>query len=302
VTALSVVVLSWNTEELLRACLRSIYEGPRSIEFEVIVVDNASDDGSVEMVTSSYPEARLICNEKNEGYAKGNNIGMCASRGEYILLLNSDTEVREDAIEKMVGFLESNPEYGACSPKLINPDGTVQKACMRFPDLKVVFFFDTMLESMFPENRFVRRYLMNDFDHCHSRDVDQPPGACFMIRRELTESVGFLDEEMFLFYNDVDFCNRIWRAGLKIRYFEEARVMHHLGGSTRKYSDFGLELHKNKVLYYRKHYGKKGAGAAKAAAVLRGVEEIYKCLKAGCAWRSPEVIRIREVVSEVLGS
>jgi GT2 family glycosyltransferase len=299
-TVLSVVILSWNTKDLLRACLTSIHEGPGGIDTEVIVVDNCSEDGSPEMVASDFPSVRLIRNERNEGYAKGNNIGIRASRGEYILLLNSDTEVRGNALEKMVTFLKDHPEYGACGAQLFNPDGTVQRACMRFPTLKVVFFFDIFVERLFPENRVVRNYFMKDFDHTRSMDVDQPPGACFMVTKEVVDRVGILDEELWLFYNDVDWCKRIWKGGYKIRFLEGACVMHHVGGSTRNYGNFGLEWHRNRVRYYRKHCGLLGAAAAKLAAVIKGMEEVIRAKKAGCRLSSPEVKGILHIVREVL--
>jgi GT2 family glycosyltransferase len=302
VTDLSVVILSWNTRDLLRACLRSIYGGPRALRFEVVVVDNASEDDSTRMVEEEFPEAILIRNKENEGYAKGNNMGMLRSRGEFILLLNSDTEVRDDALETMVSFLREHPSYGACGAQLLNADGTLQRACMRFPTLWVTLFFDTFIEKWFPRNRVVERYFMRDFDHADSRDVDQPPGACFMIRSALMETVGLLDENLFLFYNDVDYCKRIWDAGHKIHFLTRARVMHHGGKSTEQYRDFGLEWHKNRVRYYRKHFGVRGVLAAKLAALIKGVEQVWICWRKGCKLNSPEIKRIKGILGDVLKS
>jgi N-acetylglucosaminyl-diphospho-decaprenol L-rhamnosyltransferase len=300
VTTLSIVILSWNTRELLEACLASLYSVERALDYEVVVVDNASEDGSAECVEEAFPQARLIRNDRNEGYARGNNIGIRQSSGAYVLLLNSDTEVRGQALETMVDFLRTHPDYGGCGARLINPDDSVQRACMRFPDLKVTLFFDTFLEKVFPENPVVRRYFMRDFDHLQSVDVDQPPGACFMVTREVVEKVGLLDEGMFLFYNDVDYCKRIWQAGYKIRFLAEAKVMHHQGASTSKYRDFGIEWHRNRVRYYRKHFGWRGVMAAKGAALLKGLEEMLKCFRAGKGLRSPEVRGIRDVVREIM--
>jgi GT2 family glycosyltransferase len=300
VTTLSIVILSWNTRDLLEACLGALYGRPRDLDYEVVVVDNASEDGSPDMVAKQFPEAVLIRNARNEGYAKGNNIGILRSRGKMILLLNSDTEVREDALEKMVGFLEANPAYGACGAQLIHPDGSIQRACMRFPGVMTALFFDTFLEKLFPKNRFVERYFMRDFDHAASIDVEQPPGACFMFRGEVEERVGLLDEDLFLFYNDVDYCKRILTAGYRIRFLAEARVMHHIGASTSKYRDFSLEWHKNRVRYYRKHFGVRGTAAAKFAAALKAVEEVIRLKRAGRGFRSPESKRIRGILYQVL--
>jgi GT2 family glycosyltransferase len=266
----------------------------------VVVVDNASEDGSADMVEEEFPSVRLVRNEENTGYARGNNIGLLRCRGEYILLLNSDTEMIDDAPEKLVAFLRQNPSYGACGAQLINPDGSIQCACMRFPTLAVTLFFDTFIEKWFPNNRVVRRYFMRDFDHAHSMDVDQPPGACFMIRSELLKEVGHLDENLFLFYNDVDYCKRIWASGRKIRFLSGARVMHHVGKSTERYPDFGLEWHKNRVRFYRKHFGFPGVVATKFAALLKGMEQSIICVKNGCRLNSPEVRRIAGILREIL--
>ncbi|MBU0754126.1 MAG: glycosyltransferase family 2 protein [Planctomycetes bacterium] len=297
---LSVIVLSWNTRELLRACLRALDRNGSTIPCEIIVVDNASCDGSPKMVAEEFPETILIQNARNEGYARGNNIGIRRATGDYLLLLNSDTEVREKALDTMIDFLELHPGYGACGAQLLNPDGTIQRACMRFPGLIVTLFFDTFLERLFPQNAWVHQYFMRDFDHASSRDVDQPPGACFMIRRSLVEEIGLLDEDLFLFYNDVDYCLRIRKAGYDIRFLADARVLHHGGASTRHYRDFGLEWHKNRVRYYRKHFGFRGALATKAAAVTKALELILRGWKSGSGLRSPETRQVMETLRTVL--
>jgi GT2 family glycosyltransferase len=294
VTRLSIVILSWNTRDLLEACLRSLDSNGDPHDREVIVVDNASGDGSAEMVAERFPDTILVHNRVNEGYARGNNIGMKKSGGDQILLLNSDTEVQGGALDVMTGFLDANGDYGACGAQLRNPDGSIQHACKRFPGLRVTLFFDTFLEKLFPENRVVRRYFMRDFDHAESRDVDQPPGACFLFRRSLLDEIGFLDEDLFLFYNDVDYCMRIRKAGYRIRFLAEAQVLHHGGASTRNYRDFGLEWHKNRVRYYRKHFGMRGALATKLAAMLKAAELIIQGAREGDGIRSP---RSRQIVN-----
>jgi GT2 family glycosyltransferase len=297
VTRLSVIILSWNTRELLGACLLSIFQHDPPPDLEVVVVDNDSKDGSPEMVEERFPPVRLIRNEKNEGYARGNNIGIRDCTGGCILLLNSDTEVKEGALETMTRFLETHEEYGGCGAQLLNPDGTIQPACMRFPGLGATLFFDTFLETLFPRNPVVQRYFMRDFDHAADRDVDQPPGACFMIRRDVLDRIGLLDERLFLFYNDVDFCKRMRNAGYKIRFLTGAKVLHHGGASTRHYRDFGLEWHRNRVRYYRKHYGLLGAFTTKSVAVIKAVELV---LRSGKGFRSPENRVVIETLKDVM--
>lgn len=309
-TKLSIVILSWNTKALLGACLESIYATSASRDsaslgdsmggYEVIVVDNASEDGSADMAASEFPNAIVVRNANNEGYARGNNIGMEHAKGRYILMLNSDTELKDGALEEMISFLDAHPEYGACGAQLQNPDGTLQHACMRFPTIEAPLWYDTILERMWPKNPVARRYFMRDFDHAHSCDIEQPPGACFMVRRELVDAIGMLDEELFLFYNDVDFCKRIWDAGHKIRYIAEAKVLHHGGASTSKYKEFGLELHRNRVLYYRKYFGMAGAFTTKFSVLLIWVELLVRNMKNGQGLFSPESKSLTKVFRKIL--
>ncbi|MEW6741223.1 MAG: glycosyltransferase family 2 protein [Planctomycetota bacterium] len=270
---LSIVILSWNTRELLSRCLESLLAGPRSLPFEIIVVDNASTDGSAAMVREIFPEVRLVENERNEGYARGNNIGIRAARGEYVLLLNSDTEVIGPAPEVLVAFLSDHPEYAAASCQLVNPDGTIQRACKRFPTLGTALFYGTLWERLFGPTIVIRDYFMEDFDHRTSCDVDQPPGACCLVPRRLFDEVGLFDESLWLFYNDVDFCKRLRECGYKIRFIAEERIIHHEGASTAKYPAFIREWNLNRLRYYKKHFGRKGALLLLGMTWLRVLEE-----------------------------
>jgi GT2 family glycosyltransferase len=275
---LSIVILSWNTRDLLLQCLDSIYAGPRPLPFETIVVDNGSNDDSVAAVRERFPEVQLIENAQNEGYARGNNQGIRASRGEYVLLLNSDTRVVADAPEKLLAFLDEHREYGAAGPQLQNPDGSIQRACMRFPTVTTALFYGTLWERALGPTRVIRRYYMEDFDHAHSLDVDQPPGAACLLPRRVLDQVGLLDESLFLFFNDVDFCQRLRAAGYKIRFLADAHVIHHGGQSTRRYPLFVQEWTLNRLRYYRKHFGRRGAAAVKAMTCLRAGEEMVRIL------------------------
>ena len=251
----SVVVLSWNTRELLAACLEHLFAShPRPAE--VIVVDNASEDGSADMVEREFPAAVLVRNAENEGFARGCNIGIERATKRHVFLLNSDTEVAPDAIGLLGAWLDGHPDYGACAPKLVHRDGSVQRTCMRFPNFWTPLFFMTPLERWLPESRELRRYFLRDWDHLSSRDVDQPPAAALMVRREVLEELGAFDEQLWLFFNDVDLSKRMAEAGLRTRYVAEARVVHHVGASTSKFADFAGEYHRNRLVYYRKHFGR----------------------------------------------
>lgn len=301
--ALSVVVLSWNTRELTLACLRALAAdaaaGPAR---EVVVVDNGSHDGSADAIATAFPEVRLLRNAQNLGYAVGNNQGARAARGEWLCLLNSDTEVRPGALATLVGFLRAHPEYGAAAPRLSNPDGSVQRACMRFPGLATALCFDTLFGKFWPGSRVEARYFMRDFDHLHSRDVDQPPGACVVVRREEYLALGGLDPELFLFFNDVDFCRRLWRAGRRIRYVAEADVLHHGGASTRGHPQFVVVWHRNRLAYYRKHYGRLGGWWIRAIVRWRGLEEWFRLGRrhADAATRQAARADLRGALREIL--
>lgn len=273
---LSVVVLSWNTQGLTLACLRALFaETPRHAR-EVIVVDNGSHDGSADAIAAAFPQVRLVRNAENRLYAAGNNQGAAVATGEFLCTLNSDTEVRPGALDQLVDFLRANPGYGAVAPKLVDPDGSVQRACQRFPTLAVALCFDSWWGTFWPGSRVQSRYLMRDFDHLASGDVDQPPGACFLMRRALWDELGGLDEQLSLFYNDVDLSLRLRRRGLRTRYLATAEVMHHRGASTRNFAKMLVIWHKNRYAFYGKHYGLAGRLWIRVCVRLRIWEEWWK--------------------------
>lgn len=252
---LSVVVLSWNTRELTLACLRALAaETPRHAR-EVIVVDNGSTDGSADAVAAAFPAVRLLRNADNRLYAAGNNQGVAAARGEFVCTLNSDTEVRPGALDQLVDFLRDHPGHAAVAPRLVDPDGTVQRACQRFPTLLSALCFDSWWGTWWPGSRVQSRYLMRDFDHLTARDVPQPPGACLCLRRAEYARRGGLDEGLPLFFNDVDLCRRLWAAGRRVHYLASAEVLHHRGASTRGFDRMLVVWHRDRLAYYRKHYG-----------------------------------------------
>jgi len=256
---ISVVIPSWNTRDYLKACLDSLEATPKP-ETEVIIVENGSSDGSFEMIESEFPDIQLIRNERNEGFAVACNQGMRVARGEYVLLLNTDTEIYDDGLEAMLRFLQENEDYGLVSPRLVHMDGCTQRTVHAFPNMATPFFFGTPIERWFPESKEMRRYFMRDWSQESSADIDQPPAACVLIRQAVLDQVGLFDEEFWLFYNDVDLSKRIAAAGWKSRYLADVRVLHHVGASTKKFAGFVPEWQKNRLAYYRKHHG-FGAGA-----------------------------------------
>ncbi|MGC8741647.1 MAG: glycosyltransferase family 2 protein [Candidatus Sumerlaeaceae bacterium] len=255
---LSVVIVNRNTKDVLRVCLRSLHQPQPADDVEIIVVDNGSTDGSSEMVTSEFPRVRLIALPENRGFAVANNIGMRQARGRYFLVLNSDTEIIGDALQQISDFMDTHPDVGALGPKLLNPDGTLQYSCRRFPSFRTALFHRySLMTKLFPRNRFSSQYLMTDIGHDKTMDVDWVSGAALVIRREVFESVGGFDEEFFMYAEDVDWCYRIKMAGWRVVYLPDARILHHIGKSTRlvPYA-MTYQRHRSMWRFYRKHYSR----------------------------------------------
>jgi N-acetylglucosaminyl-diphospho-decaprenol L-rhamnosyltransferase len=273
---LSVVVLSWNTKQLTLACLRALFgETPRHPR-EVIVVDNGSHDGSADAIAAAFPAVRLLRNVDNRLYAAGNNQGAAVARGAFVCTLNSDTEVRPGALDRLIDWLQAHPDYGIAAPRLSDPDGSVQHACQRFPTLFTALCFDSCWGTFWPGRQVVARYLMRDFDHLQACDVDQPPGACWVLHTAEWRQLGGFDEQLSLFYNDVDLCLRLRRAGRRIRYVADAEVMHHRGASTKNFARMLVLWHKNRSAYYGKHWGAFGRLWIRGCVRLRIWEEWWR--------------------------
>jgi GT2 family glycosyltransferase len=264
---LSIVIPSWNTRELLAACLQAL-ERAHKPPTEVIVVENGSTDGSAQLVAERFPACQLLQNARNEGFARGCNQGMRAARGAFVLLLNSDTEVSPDALRRMLDFLEAHPDFGAVAPRLVHPDGATQRTVQAFPNLWTPLFFATPLERWFPNSPELRRYFLRAWSQEDSREIEQPPAACLLLRRAVLDAVGLFDEELWLFYNDVDLSRRMQAAGFRTWYLAEATVVHHVGASTAKFARFVPEWNKNRLAYYRKHHGRLAGAWVKACVGL----------------------------------
>ncbi|MCX2727140.1 glycosyltransferase family 2 protein [Thermomicrobium sp. 4228-Ro] len=253
---LSVVIVSWNVRELLPACLNSLArELARSrLASEVIVVDNDSTDGTVELVRQRYPWVHLIALEANRGFAAANNVGIRASRGEAILLLNPDTEVRPGAISWLWSALQAAPHVGLVGARLLNPDGSLQSAGYRFPG-----YVQNVLDFFPIHPRLIGSRLNGRFgpgDGLSPFAIDHPLGACMLVRRAVIEQVGGLDEGYFYYSEEIDWCRRIRAAGWTILTAPAALVVHHAGGSTRQVSARSfLELHRSRARYFRRWHG-----------------------------------------------
>jgi GT2 family glycosyltransferase len=255
---LSIVIVSWRTRELLRSCLQSLRvalgDRMQSGAAELIVVDNASGDGTVEMVQAEFPEVRLIVNQENRGYAAGNNQGLEAAHGRNVMLLNPDTEVPREAVERLEVCLEEHARVGAVAPILVHPDGRPQLSLRGFPTPLALLGAVTGLARLAPADSPLAAYQPRSLP-ARAGPVDQPMTSCLLFRTEALRAVGRFDETFPIFFNDVDLCWRLRQAGWEIWFVPEARVVHHGGASTRQVRLAMLwESHRGLHRYYRKHY------------------------------------------------
>ena len=265
---LSIIIVNHNTRQLLSECLQSLQKQEGGLSLQVICVDNASSDGSPEMVEQSFPQVHCIRNRKNEGFAKPNNQGLAVAKGHYCLLLNSDTIVKPRALKTLLTFMDNHPDVGACGPRLVNPDGTLQRSCRSFPSLWRHFCDMSGLENLFP--RIFGNFEIR-FGHDRDAEVDQPMGAALLVRSEVVRQVGNLDERFKIYYNEVDWCRRIKKAGWKICFVHDAEITHH-GGKTTEVTNRSLEqfdeMSRNTLSYYEKHFGSVGLTAYRILLVM----------------------------------
>jgi len=298
-TDLSIVIVSWNVRDLLRRCLQSIYN-PEScrdeqalhaddrsgvggrptvgLALQVIVVDNASSDGSAEMVRKDFPDVQLLVNQENRGFPAANNQGIAAADGRCVLLLNPDTEIVRDALQTLVTFADRHPDVGMVGPQLLNADGTVQSSRRRFPTLATLFLESTWLQLAIadpqspatvrwltaPLRRMLERYYVADRSPDAVQDVDWITGAAMLARREAIGDVGPMDEGFFMYSEELDWCRRFHQAGWRVVYLPTAQIIHYVGKSSEQViAARHIHFQTSKIRYVRKYHG------ALAAAVLR---------------------------------
>jgi GT2 family glycosyltransferase len=253
---LSVIVVYYRSPGALRDCLASLPAALSGLRSEVIVVDNASGDGMAEELERTHPEVRVFVNDENLGFARGVNRGLAEARGRCLALLNPDTQVAPGAFAALVAHLDHHAGTGAVGPKIVDPDGTLQLSCRRFPTHWTGFFNRySLLTRLFPRNPWSRAYLMLDFDHASTRAVDWISGACLVTRREVVERVGPMDEAFFLFNEDVDWCRRMHAAGYEVVYLPAATCMHAIGASKGAIPAWLIwRRHQGMRHYFHKHH------------------------------------------------
>ena len=260
---LSIVIVSWNVRELLAACLASLPRGP-----QVIVVDNASSDGSAEMVRQQFPDVLLLANRENRGFTGGNNDGLKLAAGQLILFLNPDTVVDSDALPLLVDYLESHPTVGVVGPQLRYGDGRLQSSRRRFPSLSTALMESTPLAWHWPPalNSWAKRYRMEDQPAVRAQEVDWLVGAALLTRREVLDGVGPFDEAYFMYSEELDWQRRVQAAGWKIVYLPDAVITHYEGKSSEQaVAARHIRFNRSKVRYFEKHHGQTAAATLRLA-------------------------------------
>lgn len=252
---LSIVVASYNVAPLLRQCLDSLRDASDGMAVQVVVIDNRSSDGSPEMVERLFPEARLIRNDRNEGFSRANNRALQEAAGRYLLLLNPDTRIPPQTLRPMVEFLEEKTDVGVVGCRLERPDGGMDEACKRsFPTPMNALARFLHLDRLFPRSRTLGAYRRTWQDPSGRYEVDSVVGAFMMFRRRVLEELGGLDEDFFMFGEDLDWCYRVRDRNWKVYYLGDHRVLHHKGGSTsREPHRMNYHFHRSMVLFHRKH-------------------------------------------------
>jgi hypothetical protein len=252
---ISAVIVTWNAKKYVEECLRSLRDNT-DVPIETIVVDNASKDGTNELVKDEFPNIKLIQNEKNLGFAKANNIGISQSHGKYICLVNSDVNVFPGCLRKLIEFMEANPKVGLLGPQMLGPQHDIRRSSSRLPTIWNTFCRALALEKLFPGSRFFGAQLMSDFQHDRTMEVEVLNGWFWVVRREAMEQVGYLDERFFIYGEDIDWCHRFRDAGWRLVFYAEASSLHYGGASSSAApTRFYIEMQRANLQYWKKHHG-----------------------------------------------
>jgi GT2 family glycosyltransferase len=253
---LSIIIVGWNVCDDLVRCLRSVERHAPSEPCEVIVIDNASVDGTVDTVRREFPHVTVLANGENRGFAAANNQGLARATGRYILLLNPDTVVRTGALDTMIQYMEVHEDVGVCGPLLLNSDGSIQASVRRFPNFRSALYRNTIFRNIGLFRTDYRRFMMCDFTYDRLCEVDQVMGAALMTRRSVVEQIGRLDERFFMYFEEVDFCYRVRRAGWRVTFIPQAQITHR-GQASAEQIPVAAEIMMltSMVAYFRRHRG-----------------------------------------------
>lgn len=279
---ISAVIVTWNAKQLVAGCLDSLSTESRQGSLEIIVVDNASSDGAPELVRSTYPHVRLIRNEENLGFAKATNIGINASAGRYICLINSDIVVLDGCLDKMRNYMDANQHIGVLGPKVLNADRTLQPSCRSFPGLWSGFCRALALDKLLPRSKAFGREFMTHWSHETASRVDYLSGCFMMARREAVNQVGLLDEDFFFYAEDKDWCKRFWDKGWEVVYYPDAAVVHYMcGSSSRDPIKYYVQEIRANLHYYLKHHGQRASFIFLMISLLH---QVMRILGVGMLW------------------
>jgi hypothetical protein len=263
----SIIIVSWNVRDLLRRCLLSVNSEQLAVNSkqstvhsslltEILIVDNASADGTVAMLRAEFPAVRVIANSENVGFTRGNNQALAAAQGRYLFLLNPDTELRAGALQTLFDYAKAHPRVGIIGPRLFYGDGAPQSSRRRFPTLATAFLESTKLQQWFPRHRVLTHYYMDDTSDDATQEVDWINGAAMFVRREVYEQIGGFDERFFMYSEELDWCYRAKQAGWQIVYLPTAQVVHYEGKSSEQVvAARDIHFHSSKIRFFRKYRG-----------------------------------------------
>jgi hypothetical protein len=300
---LTLIIVSWNVRDFLAACLDSVQANAGDLNYEIIVVDSASADGTIEKVRERYSWVKLLPQESNVGFTRGNNIGLRAAQGRYLMLLNPDTEVIGDALPRMVRYMDEHAKVGIVGPRTLNSDGSTQSTRRRFPTLLTAIFESTWLQKFAPR-RLLDHFYVRDIADSDIADVDWVQGSALMTRREVYQQIGGLDEQYVMFSEEMDWCKRAKQAGWRVVYIGDAQIIHHGGKSTEQVSALKhIYFQHSKLRYFRKFHGWMAAFALRVFLVLSYMQQlIFEALK-GLIGHKRDLRRERvRVYRQVIGS
>lgn len=268
---LSIIILNYNTKDFLLPCVKGIINDTRGLDYEIIIVDNASTDGSARYIQQKliprFGQVKLIVAAANRGYAAGNNLGIKAAAGKYLLIMNSDIAIWDDSLIRMVEFMDNHPRVGLASPRLLSPDGSLQYFCYRFPSPQVLLYRRAPLGNWTFARRQIAHYLMADWNHRDNRPVDWVQGSCIIVRREAIDQTGLMDERFFLYLEDTDWCRRFWQSGWEVWYLSDVEIVHYHNRASASEKFYQTVFNKMSWVHLAstwKYFRKWGTGMSKS--------------------------------------
>lgn len=279
---ISIIIVSWNVRDLLLRCLTSLRQEADAVETEIIVVDNASQDGTAAAVRAAFPEVRVIANTENRGFTGANNQGLALAGGDCLFLLNPDTEVRPGALLELRRYLAEHPQVGIIGPRLRYPDGSIQPSRRRFPGLLTLFTESTIVQEAWPGLPWFDRFYLADRSPDETQAVDWIVGAAMFVRGEVYAQIGGLDEDFFMYSEELDWCRRAGAAGWQVIYHPAAEVLHHEGRSSGQVvAARHIRFFSSRVRYTRKYHGRLAAASLRAWLLATFV---WQWLREGAKW------------------